>query len=88
MKHFFNPTRRLQHKWEEASDDPFEYAEVQLAVPVDEFLISRWGWEDVWAFVTGGAKRKIMWLTADIFLSIDDDFYLEDDFVDFCYSYK
>jgi hypothetical protein len=78
MDQIFNPTRRLRDLWEEASDDPFEYAEVQLAAPVDEFLICRWDWADFRLFVMGGAKRKIMWLTAVIFLTVDDDLDLED----------
>jgi hypothetical protein len=55
-------------------DDPFEYAEVQLTVPVEEFLICRWDWEDLYAFVSGDGNvlHKILWITDNTFLTFDD----------------
>jgi hypothetical protein len=86
MQQFFkNPTRRLRDRWEEAGDDSFEYAEVQLAAPVDEFLACRWDWAAFRAFVGDGPMRKIVWITEDTFLSVDDDLCLEDGNGDFGY---
>jgi hypothetical protein len=43
MEHLFTPTRRYQDLFEQDRDDddgrPFEYTEVELAVPVEDFLI-------------------------------------------------
>jgi hypothetical protein len=73
MEHFFSPTRRLQDIWEEYSDaDPFEYAEVQLAVPLEEFLNDHWYWEDICALASGDMVGKILWITDDIFLVVND----------------
>jgi hypothetical protein len=73
MEHFFSPTRRLQDVWEESSDgDPFEYAEVQLAVPLEEFLNHQWDWEDIRALASGDMVGKILWITDDIFLVVGD----------------
>jgi hypothetical protein len=73
MEQFFSPTRRLQVIWEVYSDgDPFEYAEVQLAVPLEEFLNHQWDWEDICAFSSGDMIGKILWITDDIFLVVGD----------------
>jgi hypothetical protein len=73
MDQFFTPTRRLESVWEEYRhfDVPVDYAEVQLAIPVEEFLIYRWTWADLRAFVTAGAMQKIVWITKNTFLSVD-----------------
>jgi hypothetical protein len=57
MEQFFTPTQRYRDKWELDRDDvdgPFEYTEVELAVPVEDFLVYRWDWEDLRAFLTMG----------------------------------
>jgi hypothetical protein len=76
MEHFFTPTRRYQDRWGEDGDDgdgPFEYTEVELAVPMEDFLIYSWRWEDLLAFVTGGVMRTILWITDNAFLVVEDD---------------
>jgi hypothetical protein len=79
MDQFFTPTRRLQSVREEYRhfDVPVDYAEVQLAVPVEDFLIYRWTWADLRAFTSGGARQKIVWITEDTFLSVDGGAALE-----------
>jgi hypothetical protein len=74
MEQFFTPTRRLQDLWEQDDDaeDPWEYTEVQLAVPVEEFLICRWVWEDLCSFASGDVADKIIWITNDMFLVVGD----------------
>jgi hypothetical protein len=43
MEHFFSSAKRPQDIREGHNDvDPFEYTEVELAVPVEEFLSYRW----------------------------------------------
>jgi hypothetical protein len=73
MEHFFTPTRRLQDIWEEDDDANFEYNELRLVVPPEDFLIYSWHWEDLLAFVTGGVKRKILWVTVKAYLLVEDD---------------
>jgi hypothetical protein len=79
MEQFFTPTQRFQDIWENSinytSDDPFEHAEVQLAIPVEDFLIYRWDWEDFSAFSYGNnvLMGKIIWITEDMFLLIGDN---------------
>jgi hypothetical protein len=64
MEEFFTPTRRYQDIWEEEDreDDgeSFEhrYTEVALAIPVEDFLVNRWDWNDLRAFLTGGVRRR------------------------------
>jgi hypothetical protein len=71
MEHFFSPTRRLQDLWEKHNDvATFDYAEVQLAVPVKEFLNYRWDWEDLLDFAFGDVLDKVIWITDDTFLVI------------------
>jgi hypothetical protein len=70
MEKFFSPTRQLREIWEDATqyrdmDDPFEHYEVQLLVPVEEFLIIRWDWEDLCAFANRDVLDKILWIIED-----------------------
>jgi hypothetical protein len=54
MEQFFSPTRRLQDLWEQYNEDrTFNYAEVELVVPVEDFLNHRWDWEDLFDFAYG-----------------------------------
>jgi hypothetical protein len=80
LEQCFSPTQRLQTIWEEVHDvDPFLYAEVQLAVPAEEFLIFQWDWEDLWAFISADVRRKFLWLTDDTFLAVGDVSEIFDD---------
>jgi hypothetical protein len=76
MEHFFTPTQRYRDMWGEERDDDggiFEYTEVELAAPLEDFLIYIWHWEDLLAFVTGGVMRKLLWITENAFLFVKDD---------------
>lgn len=45
---------------------------------MEQFLIYRWDWDDLRVlFVTGGAMRKILWITEDAFLTNDASFDIE-----------
>jgi hypothetical protein len=70
MEHFFSLSTRLQDQWESSMeydpDDPFEHDEVELAIPVEEFLVTRWHWEDLCPHVID----KILWITEDTFLLV------------------
>jgi hypothetical protein len=75
MEKFFEPIRRLQKRWR--GDDPFDYAEVQLTIPVEDFLFYRWDWEDLCEFASGAGSvlRKIIWIednTCFAFGDLDD----------------
>jgi hypothetical protein len=75
MEQFFTPTRRYQDLFElDKNDDggPSEYTEVELAVPLEDFLSYPWDWEDLRAFVTGDVGRKIMWISKDALLDIEE----------------
>jgi hypothetical protein len=75
MEHFFSPIVRYQNRWQEDNDaaaTPWEYNEVELSVPVEEFLGYQWGWKDLCAFITGDVLRKILWITEDAFLTIEE----------------
>jgi hypothetical protein len=68
MEHFFTPTQRL----------PIEldaYTGVQLAVSIEAFLNHRWDWLDFQAFATSneGETGKIVWITEDTFICVDED---------------
>jgi hypothetical protein len=67
MEQFFTPTQRFKYIWETgpwADDCPFNYTEVALTVPVEEFLVYPWDWEALVAFVnTGDGTSKILWIT-------------------------
>jgi hypothetical protein len=74
MEKFFTPTRRYQELFEHDSngyDGLFEYTEVELAVPVEEFLVHFLDWKGLWAFLTGG--RRILWITKDAFLVVKEN---------------
>jgi hypothetical protein len=84
MEQFFTPTRRFQDGWESspwADDGPFNYTEVALTVPVEEFLNYDWDWEALFAFVTGDVLNKIVWITDDMPLIVGDacQIFLDDD---------
>jgi hypothetical protein len=49
---------------------PFEFTEVQLAVPVEAFLNQSWGWPDFLTFMTASVLPTIVWVSKDAFLSI------------------
>jgi hypothetical protein len=74
MEQFFIPTRSdLQDLCEEQENlGVFEYEEVQLAVPVEEFLNYHWDWEDLLAFLTGGVTPKLGWVTETAFLVVKE----------------
>lgn len=80
MEQFFTATRRLHAT--------VDYAEVQLrsTTTVDKFLIQRWGWKNLCAFVPGNGDklRKILWLTEDVFLEVGDVV----DFTGYGYEYS
>jgi hypothetical protein len=67
MEKFFTPTERFKYLWETcpfADDCPFNYTEVALTVPVEEFLVCPWDWEALVAFVyLGDGTNKILWIT-------------------------
>jgi hypothetical protein len=71
MEQYFLPTRKFQDLWEESpsysADEPFEHGEVQLAIPVEDFLITCWDWEELGAFAYGD-NEKIIWITEDTLL--------------------
>jgi hypothetical protein len=77
MEQFFSPTRRLQDQL--PTEESFEYEELdeleelELAVPVEEFLNHRWDWSDFRAFVMGGEMPTIVWIAEDSFLWVTDD---------------
>jgi hypothetical protein len=73
MEQFFPSTRRYQDRFEAERDDddgPVGYTEVELAVPVKDFLSCRWDWEDLRAFLAEGATPNILWITHKTFLII------------------
>jgi hypothetical protein len=55
------------------NDDDFE--EVQLAVPVEDFLSYRWDWRELKAFLYEEVKPKLLWLTERAFLVVDEDIF-------------
>jgi hypothetical protein len=73
MEQFCSSTRRYQEALKRDDDDDFEWTEVQLAVPVEDFLAYRWDWKDLQAFLTGGIKPKLLWITESAFLIVDLD---------------
>jgi hypothetical protein len=82
MEKFFTPARRLRHEeiYEEDDDEadeddeplPFEFTEVQLAVPVELFLNQNLDWSDLLTFMTASVPPQIVWISKDAFLSIDN----------------
>jgi hypothetical protein len=73
MEDFFTPTRRLQDRHDTIFDG---YTEVQLAVSLEEFMSHRWDWSAFYAFATDdeGEIWKLMWITEDTFICVEDDF--------------
>ncbi len=79
MKEICTPTRRYQDMLRyqdslEAStirDDLFHYTEVQLAIPVEDFLVYRWDWTDLKAFLRQGTP-KILWSSETAFLAVEE----------------
>jgi hypothetical protein len=70
MEHFCEPTAR---RYEDDDDDDEIFDEVQLAVPVEDFLVYRWDWKDLQAFLTdGGVTPKRLWLTENAFLIVEE----------------
>jgi hypothetical protein len=81
MERFFLPTRRLRDEWEANRQDPFEYAEVQLAIPVGELQICPVHFPDFFSYSTGAsvsdgsggtAPYKLVWITEHTFLVVTD----------------
>jgi hypothetical protein len=73
MEELCTPTRRYKDIWEEfRDDDPFEYIEVALAIPVEDFLVNRWDWNDLRAFLTEGVQPKLLWITECSFLVVEE----------------
>jgi hypothetical protein len=71
MEKFFAPTRRLQDLLP-ADDVDFEYKEVELVVPTQDFLSHHWGWKNLLAFFMSGEMPTIAWITEDCFLWVKD----------------
>jgi hypothetical protein len=95
MEYFFTPARRLQHEeiYEREADEddeplPFEFTEVQLAVPVEVFLNQSWDWSDFLTFMSDNVLPTIVWISKDAFLSVDLQPVLEcDQLIDCQYLY-
>jgi hypothetical protein len=69
MEQFCSPSRRYQ---DILDVDDYDWTEVQLAVPVEDFLAYRWVWEDLQAFLTGDIKPKLLWITENAFLLVEE----------------
>jgi hypothetical protein len=68
-----SPTRRYQGMLgRDDDDDDFDWTEMQLAMPVEDFLVYRWEWEDLKAFLDGGVKSLMMWITEHAFLAVEE----------------
>jgi hypothetical protein len=72
MEHFCEPTTRRYRGNEQDDDDDGIFDEVQLAVPVENFLVYRWDWKDFQAFLIGGVTPKLLWITELAFLVVED----------------
>jgi hypothetical protein len=72
MEDFFTPSRRLQDLYGDIND---EYTEVHLSVSVETFLNHSWDWSDLCAFATDdeAAMWKIMWITGDTMIWVEDE---------------
>jgi hypothetical protein len=90
MEQFFTPTCPLRSDLLEESplgEDPFECNEVQIAVPVEEFLAYNWDWKDLRAFLTDDVTPKVLWITEHAFIYVKvngHDFHLDFDALDGC----
>jgi hypothetical protein len=67
---FTSPYKDLKDLFEGGWDD---FTEVDLIVPVEEFLVYRWDWKDLQAFVTGDFLYKIVWITDVAFIAVEDN---------------
>jgi hypothetical protein len=91
MEQFFTPIRRLELERQvvgenDIADGRLEYAEVQLrsTITVVDFLVYRWDWEDLCAFVGDGDESlpKIIWITENAYLELGDvcGYHVDDDY--------
>jgi hypothetical protein len=76
MEQICTPTRRYQdaffdHDWDD-DDGNFHYTELQLAIPVEDFLVYHWDWTDLKAFLTRDAKTIMLWITEHAFLVVEE----------------
>jgi hypothetical protein len=81
MEQFFSPTRRLEAVWEAYNGTgSFDYTEVELAVPVEDFLNYHWDWEALYAFALGDVRSKFLWITESTFIVVGDipDIFVHD----------
>jgi hypothetical protein len=73
MEHFFTPSWRLHRR--SNGNEAFEYEEVQLSVPMEDFMMQCWDWSELLAFVMGSEIPKIAWITEGTFLAVEDGSY-------------
>jgi hypothetical protein len=80
MEHFFTPARRLHDRLDCSDEEPLGYTEVQLAVSIKSFMNHSWDWSDLYAFVKGdeGEMWKILWITDEKFIFVEDENNLMD----------
>jgi hypothetical protein len=69
MEEFFTPSRRL-------ALETVPYTEVQLAVSIEAFMNHSWDWSAFFAFATDddGEMWKILWITEDTLIWVEDEF--------------
>jgi hypothetical protein len=76
MEQICTPIQRFQdvmdHDWDDDNGD-FRYTEVKLTIPVEYFLSYRWDWKDLQAFLTGGIKPKLLWITERALLVVEEE---------------
>jgi hypothetical protein len=82
MEQICTPTRRYQDSIghnPDLHDDHgnFFHTEVQLAMPVEDFLAYRWDWVDLEAFLVGGTESIMLWITEHAFLVVEGSWYPE-----------
>jgi hypothetical protein len=71
MENFFTPTRRFQDRHDYILAG---YTEVQLAVSIEAFMNHPWDWSAFYAFATEGELWKLLWITDDTFICIEDKY--------------
>jgi hypothetical protein len=83
MEQFFAPTRRLQDHYDFVFDEDHGYTEVQFAVSTEAFLNRSWDWSEFQAFTMGGEGEmgRILWITEDTFLYVEDDDNDQEEFI-------
>jgi hypothetical protein len=74
MEHFCEPTTRRYRGNEQDDDDDGTFDEVQLSVPVEDFLVYRWDWKELRTFLIGGVTPKLLWITGSAFLVVDEHY--------------